>query len=65
MTPRAQIEAMKLAKKPAWAFAATKSWLNEIEGSNRDEGLDRALEASLALVGTEEERARLAEVFGT
>lgn len=57
--PRAQIEASKLAGKPPAAIAATKRWLNEIEGSLDDETFDRALDASLALVGGEEERAAL------
>jgi enoyl-CoA hydratase/carnithine racemase len=57
--PRAQIEAARLAAMPPLAFAATKRWLNEIEGSDRDDDMDRALAASLALVGTEEERHRL------
>ena len=63
VTPRAQIEAMKLAQKPAWAYAATKGWLNEIEGSDQDEQMDLALEASLALVGNKEQRTRLAEML--
>lgn len=53
--PRAHIEADSLAKKPPAAFAATKHWLNEIEGSDDD----AALRASLALVGSAEERERL------
>lgn len=65
VVPRAQIEAMKLAKKPAWAYAATKRWLNEIDGSNRDDEMDRALNTSLELVGNNEERERLAHLLGT
>lgn len=61
--PRAQIEAAKLADKPPSAFAATKRWLNEIDGSDKDEDADRALEASLALVGRPEERERLAALW--
>ena len=57
--PRAQIEARKLAAKPPEAIARTKAWLNEIDGSLDDAELDRALEASLALVGTPEERELL------
>jgi methylglutaconyl-CoA hydratase len=57
--PRAQIECVKLAEKPPLAFAATKRWLNDIEDSDADEEFDRALAASLALVGSPEERERL------
>lgn len=63
VVPRAQIEAMRLAAKPPGAFAATKRWLNEIDGSDRDEELDHALAASLALVGGDEERALLAQMW--
>ena len=65
VAPRAQIEAAKLGMKPWHAFSATKRWLNEIEGSDEDEPLERALEASLALVGSEEERERLGRVLTT
>lgn len=61
--PRAQIEAMKLAAKPPGAFATTKLWLNEIEGSDRDGEMDRALGVSLSLVGGDEERALLAKMW--
>ncbi len=64
VVPRAQIEAIKLGSKAPWAFSATKLWLNEIEGSDRDHLLDSALEASLSLVGSAEERERLAKLFG-
>ncbi len=59
VTPRAQIEAAKLAEKPPGAVAATKRWLNEIDGSLNEDEFDRALAASLALVGSEEERRSL------
>lgn len=48
--PRAQIEAARFAAKPRAAMSATKRWLNEVEGSDRDEWFERALEASMALV---------------
>jgi len=63
VAPRSQIEAIKLGDKPPWAFCATKLWLNEIEGSDSDEWFDRALEASLSLVGSAEERERLAGLY--
>lgn len=63
VTPRAQVEAMRLASKPPAAFAATKAWLNELEGSLDDARLARALEASMALVGSDEERERLSALW--
>jgi enoyl-CoA hydratase/carnithine racemase len=63
VVPRAQIEALKLADKPAGAIAATKRWLNEVDGSLDDAVFDRALATSLGLVGSEEERGRLAELW--
>lgn len=59
VTPRAQIEAAKLAEKPPGALAATKRWLNEVDGSLNEDEFDRALGASLALVGSSEERRLL------
>lgn len=63
VVPRAQIEAMRLAAKPPGAYATTKRWLNEIEGSAEDDQIDRALAVSLGLVGGEEERALLAQMW--
>ncbi|MBL8746796.1 MAG: enoyl-CoA hydratase/isomerase family protein [Phycisphaerae bacterium] len=63
VVPRAQIEAVKLAEKPPQAFAATKKWLNEVDGSDRDTPFEMALAASLALVGGDEERQRLNAQF--
>lgn len=63
VVPRSQIEAMKLADKPAGAVMATKRWLNEVDGSMDDDAFDRALAASLGLVGSPEERGRLAELW--
>lgn len=64
VVPRAQTEAMKFAVKPAAAVARTRAWLNEIEGSLGDAEFDRALEVSLSLVGSPEERGLLAAVLG-
>lgn len=63
VVPRAQIESARLGGLPPQAFAATKLWLNEIDGSDRDDVMHRALEASLSLVGSEEERRRLAALW--
>lgn len=52
-----------LAAKPRHSMAATKRWLNELDGSNDGDALDRALGASLALAGGEEERGRLAALW--
>jgi len=59
VVPRAQIEAIELAKKPPDALAATKRWLNELDGSLDDARFDEALAVSLGLVGTPEQRERL------
>lgn len=63
--PRAHIEADRLAAKPPEALAATKRWLNEIEGSTDNAPFDDALAASLALVGSPEERALLERMWAT
>jgi methylglutaconyl-CoA hydratase len=62
--PRGQIEAQRLAGKPAAAVAATKRWLNRLEGSDADGGMSAGLDASLALVGGAEERSRIAAAVG-
>jgi len=64
VTPRGQIEAQRFASKPPKAMSATRKWLAEIEGLDADTGIDRALQASLELVGTPEERERLAAIWG-
>lgn len=64
VTPRGQIEAQRFASKPPKAMSATRKWLAEIEGLDADTGIDRALKASLELVGTPEERERLAAIWG-
>ena len=59
---RAMVIAEQLAAKPRWGMAATKKWMGEIDGSfGGDAG--RGLDASLALVGSDEERERLAALW--
>ena len=60
---RARAAAYDLGSKPAEAVASTKGWLNEIDGSSRDPVAEWALEASLALVGGDEERTMLARAL--
>lgn len=55
--------AQELAGKPRHALGYTKRWLNEVDGSLRVSELDAALEASLALVGQQEQREMLAQVW--
>ncbi|MGP1347260.1 MAG: enoyl-CoA hydratase/isomerase family protein [Phycisphaerales bacterium] len=63
--PRAQVEAARLADKPAGALARTKAWVNELEALVVGaEAVRLGLEASLSLVGSDEERALLGRVFG-
>jgi hypothetical protein len=52
-----------LAAKPRPGMAATKRLLNELDGSLDDARADAALGASLALVGSAEERERLAAMW--
>lgn len=60
---RAMVFAEQIALKPRPAIAATKALLNELDGSNRDDPADAALNTSLGLVGSAEERARLAHLW--
>jgi 2-(1,2-epoxy-1,2-dihydrophenyl)acetyl-CoA isomerase len=60
---RAVAIAEGLAAKPAWGLAATKRWMNEVDGTDLDEWPDRALAASMSIVGSEEERERLAALW--
>jgi len=60
---RAEAIAADLAAKPRGGMAATKRWLNELDGTDRDEIMDAALAASMALVGSDEERTRLAQLW--
>lgn len=59
--PRAIEIARGLAEKPAHTIAATKGWLNEIDGVGGFAA--RGLNVSLALAGGDEERTRLAAMF--
>ncbi|NOG54208.1 MAG: hypothetical protein HND57_07750 [Planctomycetes bacterium] len=45
-------------------MAATKRWLNELEGSLNDQVLDDAAELSARIVQDEEAQSRLAAMFG-
>lgn len=60
---RALALAHTLAAKPAPAMHATKRWLAEIDAAASTRDVDSALAASLALVGSPEERARLEELW--
>lgn len=60
---RAEAIAAELAAKPRDGIVATKRWLNELDGTDRDDLLDRALNVSLSLVGSDEERTRLAQLW--
>jgi len=54
--PRTQLVAQKLASKPPGAVEATKRWMNRVDPWFGSESLAAGLEASLSLVGGEEER---------
>ncbi len=60
---RAIAIAEELAAKPRHALAYTKRWLNEIDGTGRDDAYAAALEVSQSLVGGEEERERLEQLW--
>ncbi len=60
VTQRATTIASELAQKPAPALAATKRWLDELDELSDPLWVERALNASLELVGSVEERERLA-----
>ncbi|MEL6797439.1 MAG: enoyl-CoA hydratase-related protein, partial [Planctomycetota bacterium] len=63
---RALDEAFRLAAIPAGAYAATKRWLNTIEGVVHRREDEAGLEASLGLTGNAEERERLGALdFGS
>lgn len=57
--PAAQALAANLAAKPPHALAATRNWLNELDPSAQNHTLEAALQTSLSLVGSPEERERL------
>lgn len=61
--PRAMALAAALGAKPHHAIAATKHWLNELDGSADDALLQQALDTSLSLAGGAEERSRLAALW--
>lgn len=52
------------ASRPTDAMRATKQWLNNSDGTNHDEEFERALNASLAILGNEDERHALASMWG-
>jgi enoyl-CoA hydratase/carnithine racemase len=60
---RAMAIAEQLAAKPRWGMAATKRWMNEVDGSASDDWAERGLAASMSLVGTAEERERLGALW--
>jgi methylglutaconyl-CoA hydratase len=60
---RAAVVAEQLAAKPRWGVAATKRWMNEVDGSASDAFAERGLAASVGLVGTPEERERLGALW--
>lgn len=61
--PAARALAQSLASKPAAGLAATKAWLNELDGSERDDAMNAALAASLSTDGTSELREMLAKAW--
>ncbi len=60
---RAEGIARILAEKPRCGVAATKRWLNELDGLEDGDALNHALGVSLSLVGSAEERERLAAMW--
>lgn len=56
--------ARRLATGGPKALAATKRWLNELDGSNDDHVLDKAAEISAAVIAGDEAQARLQALFG-
>ena len=63
VVPQTQLHAQRLAEKAPGAYAATKRWLNEIDGTDTDTVLDQALAASLATAGTEEQKRLLESIW--
>ncbi len=53
----------RLARGGPRALAATKNWLNELDGSNDDAILDRAAEISAEIIAGPEAQHRLARMF--
>ncbi|MCC6230160.1 MAG: enoyl-CoA hydratase/isomerase family protein [Phycisphaerales bacterium] len=60
---RAHELAGQLISKPPTGLSATKSWLNEVDGSLAGNKIQLALETSLSLVGGEEQNELLAELW--
>lgn len=60
---RAHDLAAGLTAKPPTGLSTTKSWLNEVDGSLAGSTIKRSLEASLSIVGTDEQRERLAAMW--
>jgi enoyl-CoA hydratase/carnithine racemase len=61
--PRAIAIAREVAAKPAAGVRATKAWLNELDGTGDPSRAANGLRTSLSLVGSAEERERLAELW--
>ena len=57
--------ASKLAAGGPHAMAATKNWLNELDGSMHDEDLDKAARISAEIVQGEEALSRLRKLFAS
>lgn len=60
---RAESVATALASKPRSGMESTKRWMNELDGSLDVDQIRQALEVSLGLVGSVEERERLAKAM--
>lgn len=63
VVPRAMDLARAIASKPAGSLRETKRWLNHLDGSCDGETIHGALHASLGLVGGDEERMFLNEMW--
>jgi enoyl-CoA hydratase/carnithine racemase len=61
--PRARAIAQEIAAKPAVGVRASKAWLNELDRTLEHPHALSGLKTSLSLVGSEEERSRLAELW--
>lgn len=55
--------ASRLASGGPEAMAATKRWLNELDGSDEDEVLDAAAELSAKMIAGDEAQTRLKAVW--
>ncbi len=61
--PRAEVFANELVAKPRPGIRATKQWLNELDELSNPTLIEKALASSLGLVGSTEERERLARAL--